>query len=157
ASDEFTGLRQARERQEVQVAAVRAMAGRPGPRLLAGWAGLTGPVRREIMSALLGRAEGVQIVLERLEKGEIRPMELDAVHRSELLRHPDAAVRNRAKPLLAPKGSEEREEVIREISAKMAGLKGDRARGEKVYLTNCATCHRLAGHGMKGGPDLGGM
>src|SRR5262249_8963239 len=60
---------------------------------------------------------------------------------------------NRAKVLLAPKGSEEREEVIHEITAKMAGLKGDRARGEKVYLSNCATCHRLAGKGTKVGPD----
>src|SRR5207237_8816509 len=80
-----------------------------------------------------------------------------ATARGELLRQPEAAVRDRAKALLAPKGSEEREEVIKEIGAKLAGLKGDRARGEKVYQTNCATCHRLAGQGTKVGPDLEGV
>ncbi|MBI3854809.1 MAG: c-type cytochrome [Planctomycetes bacterium] len=113
--------------------------------------------QREALSALIGRPEGVKVVVEKLENGQIRPVELDAFHRSELLRHPDAAVRNRAKPLVASKGSEEREELIREITAKMAGLKGDRARGEKVYQTNCATCHRLAGQGKKVGPDLEGV
>jgi putative membrane-bound dehydrogenase-like protein len=161
ADADFAALLSAKEPHEVQIAAIRAMAGRPaeyaGPKLLEGWAGFTAPVRREILSVLFGRAEGVRIVLDRLEKGELRPVEFDPVHRSELLRHPDAAVRNRAKALLSPKGSEEREEVIREYVAKMANLKGDRTRGEKVYTTNCATCHRLAGKGIKVGPDLEGV
>jgi putative membrane-bound dehydrogenase-like protein len=154
APSDFCALVNAKEPQELQIAAVRATA---SPRMLENWASLTAPVRREILSVLLGRADGVKVVLDRLEKGELRPVEFDAVHRSELLRHPDAAVRNRAKPLLSPKGSEEREEVIREYVAKMANLKGDRTRGEKVYTMNCATCHRLAGKGMKVGPDLEGV
>jgi putative membrane-bound dehydrogenase-like protein len=151
---DFSPLVNAKEPQEVQIAAVRATA---TPKVLENWPSLTGPVRREILSVLIGRPDGLKTVLERLEKGELRPIELEAFHRDSLLRHPDAAVRTRAKSLLATKGSEEREEVIREISAKLAGLKGDRSRGEKVYLTNCATCHRLAGKGTKVGPDLEGV
>jgi putative membrane-bound dehydrogenase-like protein len=154
APSDFSSLVNAKEPQEVQIAAARATA---SPKILENWANLTGPVRREILSVLLGRPEGLKAVLDRIEKGEIRPVELEAFHRDSLLRHPDAAVRARAKALLSPKGSEEREEVIREISAKLASLKGDRTRGEKVYLTNCATCHRLAGKGTKVGPDLEGV
>jgi putative membrane-bound dehydrogenase-like protein len=154
APGDYSGLVHAREPQEVQIAAVRATS---PLRIPDNWGSLTGPVRREILSLLLSRADGVKAVLDRLEKGELRAVELDAVHRSELLRHPDAALRARAKPLFAPKGSEEREEVIREIAAKMAGLTGDRARGETVYRTNCATCHRLGGQGKKVGPDLEGV
>jgi putative membrane-bound dehydrogenase-like protein len=154
APADFTPLVHAREPQEVQIAAVRATA---APRILENWASLTGPVRREIVGVLLGRPEGVKAVLERIEQGTLRPVDLEAHHRGELLRHPDAAVRTRAKALLATKGSEEREEVIREISAKLSPLKGDRARGEKVYQTSCATCHRLAGQGTKVGPDLEGV
>jgi putative heme-binding domain-containing protein len=151
---DVTALVHAREPQEVQIAAVRATA---TPRILENWASLTGPVRREIVSVLIGRADGVKAVLDRMEQGMLRPVDLEAHHRGELLRHPDAAVRNRAKALLAPRGSEEREEVIRGISAKLSTLQGDRARGEKVYRTSCATCHRLAGQGTKVGPDLEGI
>lgn len=48
----------------------------------------------------------------------------------------------------------DREEVVREVKAKISSLKGDRARGVKVYATNCASCHRLAGQGHTVGPDL---
>jgi putative heme-binding domain-containing protein len=154
APADFSPLVSAKEPQEVQVAAVRATA---TPKILENWSSLTGPVRREVLNVLIGRPEGLKAVLDRLEKGQIRPVELEAFHRDSLLRHPDSAVRTRAKALLAPKGSEEREEVIREMTAKLEGLRGDRARGEKVYLTNCATCHRLAGKGTKVGPDLDGV
>jgi putative heme-binding domain-containing protein len=154
APSDFSSLVTPKEPQELQVAAIRAT---PNFRMPGNWANLTVPVRREVLSSLLRRLEGVNAVLERLEKGEIRPVELESFHRSELLRHPDAAARARAKALLAPKGSEEREDVLREITSKMSGLKGDRARGEKVYQTSCATCHRLAGQGTKVGPDLEGV
>jgi putative membrane-bound dehydrogenase-like protein len=154
APSDFSSLVTPKEPQELQIAAIRAT---PAFRMPGNWANLTVPVRREVLNALLRRPDGVAAVLERLEKGEIRPVELESFHRSELLRHPDAAARARAKALLSPKGSEEREDVIRGIAAKMAGLKGDRARGEKVYQTSCATCHRLAGQGTKVGPDLEGV
>ncbi len=154
APSDFSDWVTPKEPQELQIAAIRAT---PDFRMPGNWANLTVPVRREVLTALLRRPEGVAAVLERMEKGALRAVELEAFHRSELLRHPDAAVRNRAKPLLAPKGSEEREELIREISAAMTSMKGDRARGEKVYQTSCATCHRLAGQGTKVGPDLEGV
>ena len=87
---DVTPLVHAREPQEVQIAAVRATA---TPRILENWASLTGPVRREIVGVLIGRPEGVKAVLDRMEQGMLRPVDLEAHHRGELLRHPDAAVR----------------------------------------------------------------
>ena len=33
----------------------------------------------------------------------------------------------------------------------------DASRGEKVYMTSCATCHRLHGQGFDVGPNLGSV
>jgi putative membrane-bound dehydrogenase-like protein len=146
------------EPQEVQVAAVRALASWPGDphggRFFESWGDRTVAIRREILNAALARPERTRDLLDRIEKAELRPVELEAFHRDSLLRHPDRALRDRAKALLQPKGSADREEVIQELAAKLETLQGDRARGEKVFGTSCATCHRLRGQGVKVGPDL---
>jgi len=38
--------------------------------------------------------------------------------------------------------------------AKLEKLKGDPVAGEKVYMTSCATCHRLNGQGYEVGASL---
>ncbi len=147
-----------KEAAEVQAAAVRALAAWPGDpaagRLLDGWAARTVAVRREILAAMLSRPVRVRNLLDRIEKGDVRAVELEPHHRTELLRHPDGALRARARTLLQAQVSADREEVIREVTAKLAKVKGDRVRGEKVFVTSCATCHRLRGQGTKVGPDL---
>jgi putative membrane-bound dehydrogenase-like protein len=152
------GLLKPAEPQEVQVAALRALSTWPGDpfgaRLFEGWSARTTAVRREILNAAIGRPERAKALLDRVERGEVRAVELEAFHRDMLARHPDRALRERAKALLQPKGSADREEVIAEIAGKLEKLRGDGARGEKVFMTSCATCHRLRGQGVKVGPDL---
>jgi putative membrane-bound dehydrogenase-like protein len=160
-ADEIARLLNPQEPQELQSAAIRTLAAWPGdpwgPKLFDGWATRTVAVRREILNIAIRQPERVRLLFDRIEKGDVRAVEIDATQRADLLRHPDAALRERAKKLLQANVSSDREEVIREIGAKLVGLKGDRARGEKVYQTNCATCHRLRGQGIKVGPDLEGV
>ncbi len=155
------GLLNPKEPQDLQVAAIRTLASWPGDplgvRLFDGWPARTVAVRREILNLALRFPARVGLLLDRIEKGDVRGVELEAQHRSELLRHPDAPIRARAQKLLQAQISSDREEVIREFGGKVAALKGDRIRGEKIFLTNCATCHRLRGQGVKVGPDLEGV
>lgn len=158
AAAEVERLLSAREPAEIQRAAVRALASWPGdpagPRLLDGWASRTGAVRREILAAVLPRPERVRVLLDRLDRGEMRALDLEPHQRGELLRHPDREIRERARRLLQAAASTDRQEVVREVTAKLAGLAGDAVRGEKVFKTSCATCHRLGGEGTRVGPDL---
>jgi len=155
---ELEKLLRPQEPQEVQVAVVRALASAPGDpvgtRILDGWARFTGPVRREILGILFSRPEQAPRLLDRLEKGEIRVVELEAGHRDQLLRNPSAPVRQRARKLLESKGSAEVEEMVATVTEKVLPLKGDRTAGEKVYMTSCAACHRLHGQGFNVGPGL---
>jgi putative heme-binding domain-containing protein len=138
----------------VQVAAVRALSGAPADVLLANWSAYTSPVRKAVLAALFSRPDQIPLILEKLEKNEIRAVELEIHHREQLLKHPKADIRTRAKTLLEAKASSELDELVAQMAVKVAALTGDRVRGEKVYMTNCATCHRLNGQGYKVGPDL---
>jgi len=142
------------ESPQVQVAAVRALGTDAAARLLDGWARYTAPVRREVMAACLSKPQTTLGIVDRLEKGEIRPVELDPQQRDRLLKYPSDDVRDRVRKVLASKTSAEREELIDETWAKVQKLKGDVIAGEKVYLTTCATCHRLHGQGFDVGPSL---
>jgi putative membrane-bound dehydrogenase-like protein len=152
------GLLTPKEPQDVQVATVRALASWPGDpsvgRLLAGWPGYTTQVRRAVLGALFARPAQIPVILEKLEKGEIRAVELEAAHRERLLNHPTASIRERARKLLEAKSTSELDELIAQMSQKIFALRGDPLRGEKVYMTNCSTCHRLNGQGYPVGPAL---
>ena len=145
------------EPADVQAAAVRALGGEAALRLLDGWARYTAPVRRELLQACLSGPRGVEAVVAGLEKGAIRSVELEAHHRDALLKNPSGTIRERAKEALKAKNAEEVEASIATLFAKVEKLTGDVERGEKVYRTSCATCHRLHGQGFDVGPNLGSV
>jgi putative membrane-bound dehydrogenase-like protein len=141
------------EPPQVQVAAVRALGTDAAARLLDGWARYTAPVRREVLAACLAKPATMEGVVERLEKGEIRVVELELHQKEALLKHPSGGIRERVKKALAATTSD-REELIEQTWAKVSKLKGDPLAGEKVYMTSCSTCHRLHGQGYEVGPNL---
>ena len=49
----------------------------------------------------------------------------------------------------APEATD-RHRVVAEWSARVLSLTGDAVRGQKVYATHCANCHRLHGQGFPG-------
>ena len=145
------------EPAEVQAAAVRALGGEEALRLLDGWPRYTAPVRRELLAQCLGRPKGAEAILERLEKGQIRAVELEAGHRDALLKHPTGTIRQRSKDALKAKNADEIEATLAALYTKIEKLEPDVTRGEKVYRTSCATCHRLHGQGFDVGPNLGSV
>jgi putative membrane-bound dehydrogenase-like protein len=147
-------LLQPKEPPQVQVAAVRALGTEAAARMLDGWARYTAPVRREVLAACLSKPGTMEGVVERLEKGEIRAVELEPQQRDLLLKHPSGGVRERVKKALSSKNSEERQALIDEMFTKISALKGDPIAGEKVYMTTCSTCHRLNGQGYDVGASL---
>jgi putative heme-binding domain-containing protein len=142
-----------RESPQVQVAAVKALGTDGAARLLDGWSRYTAPVRREVLAACLAKPATMEGVVDRLEKGDIRVVELEPHQKDALLKHPSGAVRDRIKKALAAK-ADDREELIQQTFAKVSALKPDSLAGEKVYMTSCATCHRLHGQGYEVGPSL---
>ncbi|HVE39063.1 MAG TPA: PVC-type heme-binding CxxCH protein [Planctomycetota bacterium] len=140
------------EPPQVQVAAVRSLGTDGAARLLDGWSRYTAPVRREVLSACLAKPGTMEGIVDRLEKGEIRVVELEPHQKEALLKHPNKGVQERVRKALAAKS--DRDQVIEEIWTKVSTLKGDALAGEKVYMTSCATCHRMHGQGFEVGPSL---
>lgn len=142
----------------VQLAAVRALAAIPGEKALAAaladWSSRTPPVRRELLGALLSRPERTRLLLQAVETGQVRAAELDADRRNQLLRYPDDAIRDRARQLFETEKPSSRHQVVQDWGSRVLALGGDAVRGQKVYETHCANCHRLHGRGVAVGPDL---
>ncbi len=156
AAAQLEALLRPQEPQQVQLAALQALAALPGnsERVLADWSTRPGTLRREALNLLLARPDGVEVLLAALEKGTVRPDDFDVARRDRLLRYPDATVRDRARKLLDVPRTTNRQKLLDEMAPKVLALTGDAARGQKVYAAHCAVCHRLHGQGVAVGPDL---
>jgi putative membrane-bound dehydrogenase-like protein len=145
------------EPTELQMAAVRALAVQPSPKvadlLLGPWASYSPVVRREVLEALLARPDRVAALLTAVEKKEVLPNQIEPARLEQLRRLPDAALRKRAQALLAGQGSPDRRKVIADYQP-VLDRKGDIERGRAVFKKTCSTCHRLESVGVEVGPDL---
>ena len=145
-----------KEPEQVQAAAVRAIGrikGDPiGRLILANWRAFTGSARIAAADAMYLEPSRVKMLVSALQRGEVQPWTLGFRHKRRLIMHPDAAIRETARPLLEPAAGE-REKVLKRYEAAL-DKKGDPARGKEVYKSICAKCHRLGGMGSQVGPDL---
>jgi putative heme-binding domain-containing protein len=141
---------------ELQAAAVRALAPHPAPAvaatLLADWN--YGPkAKAAALTALLTREDRVQALFDAVAAGKVKPADFSASQVESLARHKNAAVKTRARQVLASVIPPSREEVAAAMQPAIA-LKGDTARGKLQYTGRCSICHRAGGEGMELGPDL---
>lgn len=145
----------------VQTATVRAMAEATGDEvtvnMLGEWNVLSPQVRRELLSILLSRPARARLMLDALEKDVIRKAEIDAPRREQLARYPDRSIRERSARIFADVPASNRHQLVSEWSSKVLSLTPDATRGQKIYATQCANCHRLHGQGLAVGPDLAGV
>lgn len=143
---------------ELQVAVARGLVTWPGDalggRLLAGWSSASAGVRRELLRHLIGRPERTDLLVGKLESGDIAVAELGPEQREKLLADDRPAIRQRARKIFEARSSAQIEQVTAKVTARVLALRGDRVRGEKVYMNACAPCHRLNGQGHKLGPGL---
>jgi putative membrane-bound dehydrogenase-like protein len=143
--------------QELRVAAVRTLTGYHqdglGEQLLARFAGATPPVQYEIIEALANHPQRLPILLDAIADGKIAASQVTPLRRMLLLNHADETVRRRAKDLIGLERSTPRASLVQEYKP-MLEKHGDRTRGLKVYMRECATCHKIGDQGYEVGPNL---
>jgi putative membrane-bound dehydrogenase-like protein len=129
------------------------------PALVEALPAMTPSSRAAALKALLSRAEWTPALVDAIEQGKVRLDDLSLDQKQSLAAHPDTAIAERAKKLLARGGGlpdPNRQKVIDELAP--AVLKGgDPAKGKVVFEQQCAKCHRHSGAGGRVGPDLTGM
>jgi putative membrane-bound dehydrogenase-like protein len=153
----FRRLLGARQPQEVQLAAVRALrsmgdAGVPAL-LLDAWTGFTPPVRGEAVATLSSRAPWALALLDAVASQKVPATHIDSSRRTVLLKHRDAKVRAKAAELLGDAARTPRSEVVARYKPAL-DLKGDAKRGVDVFKRECASCHLAGGMGQNVGPSI---
>jgi putative membrane-bound dehydrogenase-like protein len=122
-------------------------------------ASLTPQVREAAVRTVLANRDWATKLVERLEKGTVSLGDIPIVDRAKLTDHPDRAIRDRAKKILAAGGglpNADRQKVIDELLP-VVKAGGDAARGKLVFKEHCGKCHMHSGEGGKVGPELTGM
>jgi putative membrane-bound dehydrogenase-like protein len=150
-------LLDARQPDELQLAVVKALAGGDhadvAEPLLRNWQGLGPKVQEAIVDAFFARQDRLPRFLDAVEGKVVPIVTISALRREQLLEHGNAALRKRARNLLAGRTSDDGAEAIRKYASALT-LPRDPRRGEVVYSKTCARCHRLGEKGQEVGPDL---
>jgi len=120
--------------------------------LLARFASAPPAWRRAALDALLSNPGRVRVLLDAVERGDLKPAEIDPARTQRLVSHRDANIKTRAQKLLAA-ATAERSAVLAEYQRALS-LKADPQRGRTVFEKQCATCHRVGDKGVNVGPDI---
>jgi len=102
---------------------------------------------------LFARPNRISALLDAVEKKELSANQIEPARLEQLRNHKNAALRARAKKLLAGQVSADRRIILEDYQS-VLDLKADAGRGKMVFKKNCATCHRLENEGVEVGPDL---
>ena len=143
--------------QEIQRAAVTALGSFSEPDvaelLLIGWRTYTPAIRADVINAVLDSRNRIAALLRAIEGGLVPANQVPFARRATLLRSADTAVKERATKLFGNAAPGLRTEVIAKYQAALS-MKGDTARGKKVFETACASCHLAGELGKEVGPNL---
>jgi putative membrane-bound dehydrogenase-like protein len=142
---------------EVRLAAVQAAALHDEP-AVAPWLlqylrQVTPAVQREILASLIRQPERVTVLLDEVERRRLAPGDLDAIAITQLIRTGRPDLRERARTLLTEGLPQDRRQVLARYQPAV-DQEGEAARGRLVFQKNCATCHNVAGVGVRVGPDI---
>ena len=140
----------------LQQAAVKSLVASGSPRsvelIMAPWKGFGPATRREVVDQLVSTAPGAVALVKSVEAGAIRIGEIERDKRQLLLNHPNLAVRDAAKKVLADPPSN-RKQVVADYQPAL-DLDGKAERGQMLYAKTCVQCHRAGTAGHQVGPDL---
>lgn len=157
--DLLAGLLDTREPEQVQVAAVRALARTEGDRagklLISKWREMTTDVRLGATATLLSGPETVELLLTSIENGDVPFWTISQRHKSRLVMHTDPSIRARVHDLM--RKLEGRRLAALERYRAALGVAGDPAQGAAVFEKNCEKCHEIEGADAGFGPDLGAV
>jgi len=155
-------LLDARQAPDVQVQAVRAIErigdARGGALLIAkeNWSRYTPRVREAVLATMTARPALVLVLFDAIQAGVIAAPEISSVRRTQLMKHADAKVRDRAQEIFKDLEGGDRMQVYRTYRELLA-QHTDVARGREAYAKACSACHSHQGVGGKVGPDLTGI
>jgi putative heme-binding domain-containing protein len=155
-ADWYLMLVDGKESLAVQSAAITTLASYNDPRILttfmARWSMLSPELRKQVVTALLGRVERFNTVLDEIENGRIHAEDLTSAQVNLLRTDVDPAVRQRALRLFGPL-TPHRPAVLEKFAPALR-LAGDRNNGRDLFQARCANCHRAGEYGRNFGPDL---
>jgi putative heme-binding domain-containing protein len=121
--------------------------------LLSKWRASVPSIRAEIVLAMLGGRNRVLPLLQAIQNGVVPAHQVPFARRGILFRSGDAQVKELATKLFGDAAPAPRKEVVTKYQSALS-MKGDAARGRKVFETSCATCHRIGDLGKDAGPNL---
>jgi putative heme-binding domain-containing protein len=157
AKETLLSLLEAKQPQEIQMLAVRTLASFTNREisqlLVTRWSGFTPAIRGEVVEAMVARKDRLNPLLDAVEARNISTREIPATRQTMLMSHKDKTISDRAKTLFGQNLPSPRKEVIEKYQAALT-LKGDKARGEKIFETTCMGCHRAGTKGNDVGPNL---
>jgi putative heme-binding domain-containing protein len=158
-ADWYLMMVDSKESFAIQSAAITTLASYTDPRILttlmARWSALSPDLRKQVVTALMGRVERFNTVLDEIENGRIHVEDLTSAQVNLLRTDVDPSVRQRALRLFGPL-SPHRPAVLESFSPALR-LAGDRNNGRELFQARCANCHSTGGNGRNFGPDLSAM
>jgi putative heme-binding domain-containing protein len=110
-------------------------------------------IQRAVLDGLFARGDRLSLLLDEVAAGRIKPAALDAAHMTQLLKHRDESIRQRAEKLFAAAIPADRQRVLADYQIALT-LNADPLRGREVFAKNCATCHKIGDLGVSVGPDI---
>jgi putative heme-binding domain-containing protein len=156
-SGALAGLLESKQPQEVQRAAVAAIGSFPQPEtasaLLPKWRASAPAIRSEIVLVMLNGRNRVLPLLQAIETGVIRPTRSRSRSARLCCASAEPQVKELAAKLFGGASTGGRKEVVAKYQNALS-MKGDAARGKKIFETSCATCHRAGDLGKDVGPNL---
>ncbi|QDT92885.1 PVC-type heme-binding CxxCH protein [Gimesia algae] len=146
-----------RSSPKIQEAAVASLSRMDHPdvsaALLENWSAFSPAVRADVVDALLGSSVRIDSLLKAIQDKKVKLNELSRDKKDLLTNHPDKGIRKRAQKVVGGEVNSDRAKIVRSYEAALE-LKGDTVNGQKVYMKNCAACHKVGDKGHNVGPNL---
>lgn len=121
--------------------------------LLGLWPQLSPLQRNSSLDTFLSRPAWIGALLGAFSNGTLRPADIDATRRMQLLNNPDKKIKEKAAAFFEMAASPGRTEVLARYQPALTH-EGDAAKGRLVYQKACASCHSLGAEGIAIGPAL---
>ncbi|RBP47989.1 putative membrane-bound dehydrogenase-like protein [Roseimicrobium gellanilyticum] len=146
---------------DLRLGIIKLITERTGPyvasRLMDAYVDVEPGVQLAIFDELLKRPEWVNVILDEVERGVVKPADIGPSNVARLRTHPNKQVASRANKMLEKlsPATVEKNKVIAQLTPEVEKT-GDVAKGKIAYAL-CATCHKLGDTGLAVGPPLDGM
>jgi putative membrane-bound dehydrogenase-like protein len=157
AAKVLTPIAKTDKNQAVRLQAIAGLIKNPGlgpwKELLAQFYVETPTVQRAVIDGLFGNVERTQLLLDEIAAGRIKGGVIDPIHAELLLKHKEAAIRNRAKTVTASAVPADREKVLAQYQPVLK-MDAEPARGRAIFEKRCSICHKIGDVGVQFAPDI---